>query len=100
MESRAFIDKHTIRRLAIFLIILSYGSAGLFYWRWRGIPRTVQENVCPLCPNIDGSGSDLQKFISRTVVIGTINAALLFVGLILFVGLPRIWFRLYEKLRK
>ncbi len=100
MESRGLIEKHTLRRIVFVLTVLSYVSAGLFYWPWGGIPSALQDHVCPLCPYVDSMGSNLQKFTSRTVGMGTINAAIYIVGLVLFVGLPRIGFRLYDKLRK
>src|SRR5260370_35252060 len=99
MEARGWIERSTLRLIAIVLIVLSYVSAGIFNWRWGGIPRIVQDNACPLCPNIDGTGSDLQKFTSRTAGMGTINAAILVGGLGLFAGLPRICYRVCKKFR-
>lgn len=92
-------EKRTFGFIAIVLIVLSYTSACLFYWRWGGIPTFVQEHVCPICPYIDSTGSDLQKFTSRTIGMGTINAAILVGVLILFVGLPRALYRYSEKAR-
>jgi hypothetical protein len=100
MESCGWIERHKLRRIAFVLILVSYVSAGLFYWRWGGIPGVLQDQVCPLCPNVDSTGSNLQKFTSRTVGMETINAAILIGGLVLFVGIPRICFRLSDRLRK
>jgi len=90
-------ERRTFGSIAIVLILLSYLSAGIFYWRWGGIPSPVQGHSCPLCPDIDGTGSNLQKFISRTIGMGTINAAILIGSFVLFVGLPRAWYRRAKK---
>jgi hypothetical protein len=90
-------ERRTFGLITIVLIVLSYLSPGLFYWRWGGVPSIVQNYACPLCPYIDSTGSDLQKFTSRTIGMGTIKAAVLVGSLILFVGLPRLWSRHYKK---
>ena len=89
--------KHKIGLVTISMVALGYLSAGLRYWRWGGIPSIVQNYACPLCPNIDSSGSDLQKFFARTIVLGTINAAILMGILVLFVVVREVRERCLKK---
>ncbi|MGH9515605.1 MAG: hypothetical protein ACRD3P_08010 [Terriglobales bacterium] len=60
---------------SILLAVIGYLQAAMFYWRWGGIPRVSW--LCFLCPNIDSVGSNWEKFIRRTISMGTINAAAL-----------------------
>jgi hypothetical protein len=62
--------------ILILLGVLGYLQAAVFYWRWGVIPHSLKV-VCPLCPNIDSIGTDLQKFTYRTLSMGTTNAVLL-----------------------
>lgn len=68
-----------MKRAIVALVLLGYFQAALFYWRWGGIPSAFGGIACPLCPNIDGLGSNLDKFIRRTVGAGTLNAVALVV---------------------
>jgi hypothetical protein len=79
------LEKRKFGLITTSLVVLGYLSAGLFYWRWGGIPSIVQDYACPLCPNIDSSDSALKKFFARTIGMGTINAAILIGGFVLFV---------------
>jgi len=77
------------RTILITLAIFGYLQAAVFYWRWGGIPDSLKA-VCPLCPNIDGIGTDLQKFTTRTLSIGTANALVLIVGFLISSWLYRL----------
>jgi hypothetical protein len=62
------------RKTACTLVALGYVGAGIRYWRWGGLPETVQMLACPMCPHIDSLGTDWEKFSGRLVGQGTINA--------------------------
>lgn len=58
---------------------LGYIGAGLFYGYLIGLD-TQTPFTCPVCPHILGPGDPLNKFIARTLILGTLNAVFL-VGL-------------------
>jgi hypothetical protein len=64
-----------MKRTLVIIGVLGYLQAALYYWRWGGFPREIAL-ICPLCPHIDGIGSDWQKFSERTLAFGTINTVL------------------------
>jgi|GraSoiStandDraft_51_1057287.scaffolds.fasta_scaffold159214_1 hypothetical protein len=49
-----------MKRTLVIIGVLGYLQAALYYWRWGGFPREIAL-ICPLCPHIDGIGSDWQK---------------------------------------
>jgi hypothetical protein len=64
------------RGQVVFIVVLSvlgYIGAGLFYGYLLGFD-TQTPLTCPVCPNITSSGTHLQKFLGRTIVLGTVNA--------------------------
>jgi hypothetical protein len=74
------------QREVVFIVVLTalgYIGAGLFYGYLLGFD-TQTPLTCPVCPNISSSGIPLQKFLVRTIVLGTLNALFfLFVAWIL-----------------
>ncbi len=64
-------------RIAILLAVFAYLTAASRYWRWGGIPRLLQEYACPLCPNVDSVGGNVEKFAQRTIGMGTVRAIVL-----------------------
>ena len=63
----------------VVLFALGYIGAGLFYGYLLGFDSQAHL-TCPVCPNISSSGVPLQKFLVRTIVLGTLNA-LFFLGI-------------------
>jgi hypothetical protein len=64
------------QREVVFIVVLStvgYIGAGLFYGHLLGFD-TQTPLTCLVCPNISSSGTHLQKFLVRTIVLGTLNA--------------------------
>jgi hypothetical protein len=64
------------QREVVFIVVLSaigYIGAGLFYGYLLGFDTQIPL-TCPVCPNITSSGTHLQKFLGRTIVLGTLNA--------------------------
>jgi hypothetical protein len=71
----------TSRNKAWLLLLLSLGYLGTAgsYSYLIGVP--VQFAIaCPVCPNLDGIGNPIDKFTSRILLLGTLNA-LLFLAL-------------------
>jgi hypothetical protein len=64
-------------RLSLLFVLIGFIGGGVRYWRWWPSHTTpysiVSEIACPLCPNIDGLGSNWEKFVSRTVAGGVLN---------------------------
>ena len=59
--------------------LLGVVGAAAFYWRFpflTFIP-SIGHVTCPLCPNIDGMGSQLNKILTRTALIGPFNGLLI-----------------------
>src|SRR5215468_1871225 len=68
----------TVAALSLVFILVGFMGASVKYWRccpsrtdWY---RMVSGVVCPMCPEIDGIGTDREKFVSRTVWVGPWNA--------------------------
>ncbi len=88
--------KHPKTAFTLVLIGLGYLGAAMFYWRWW--PRWYATEVyyqlasaaCPVCPNIDSMGTDVQKFLGRTAFLGAINAMLFVAGGWLLLGVVRL----------
>jgi hypothetical protein len=63
-------------RLSLLFVLIGFIGGGVRYWRWWPSHTTpysiVSEIACPLCPNIDGLGSNWEKFVSR-VAGGVLN---------------------------
>lgn len=66
--------------LTVMFIAVGFLGAAAFYWRWWPAYSpsygAFSQLACPTCPHVDGIGSNLQKFVSRTAVFGGLNAAL------------------------
>ena len=64
--------------LSLVFIVVGFMGAAVKYWRWwpsrTDWYREVSSIVCPMCPEIDGIGTDREKFVSRTVEVGPWNA--------------------------
>lgn len=58
------------------LAALGYIGAGLFYGYLIGLD-TQTPFTCPVCAHILSSGDPVNKFIVRTVILGTLNALVL-----------------------
>lgn len=72
-------------RLSLVFIFIGFSGAAARYWRWWPSYSTryftVAGIICPFCPNIDGLGTDWEKFVGRTVFGGLLNLVpLLVVG--------------------
>ena len=64
------------QRTVVVILVLSalgYLGAGLFYGYLVGLD-TQTSLTCPVCPHITSSGTPSQKFLVRTIVLGTLNA--------------------------
>jgi hypothetical protein len=77
----------TLKLTAIFSI-LGYIGAGLYYLYFLGLDSQTRLS-CPLCTDIDGRGGPLRKFVSYTLISGTINAICAIASGWLIVGLLR-----------
>jgi hypothetical protein len=68
-------------RFSLILFAIGFVAAAAYYWRWWpdfAYPLVVPTQfACPVCPHIDGIGSDLGKFVGRTLVFGPINGLLM-----------------------
>jgi hypothetical protein len=64
-------------RLSFWFVLIGFIGGGVRYWRWWPSGTTpysiISEIVCPLCPNLEGPGSNWEKFVSRTVMGGVLN---------------------------
>jgi hypothetical protein len=64
--------------MSLLFVITGFIGAAIKYWRWWPSHTTdyfmTSVLVCPLCPNVDGYGTDWQKFVSRTFTGGILNA--------------------------
>jgi hypothetical protein len=77
----------TLRLTAVFLT-LGYIGAGLFYGYLLGFDSQTPLS-CPLCPDIDGRGRSLTKFVLYSLISGTVNAVCVAASGWLIVGLLR-----------
>ena len=66
--------------LTVLLIAAGYVGAAIFYWRWwpahSPLFGALSQVSCPVCPHVDGTGTNWEKFISRTASVGFLNAVL------------------------
>ena len=79
----------TKKRVTICLVALGYLQAAIFYWRWNVIPHGIAL-VCPVCPHMDGGGTNWEKFSSRTLGLATLNAVVLVGAFLLSNGIFRL----------
>ena len=70
------VPRHKAIALTIALLGLGYVGAGISYSHLLGLEIDFPY-LCPGCPEIFSLGPPLTKFVSRTLVFGTINAVLL-----------------------
>jgi hypothetical protein len=65
-------------RLSILFLGLGFAGAAVRYWRWWPSHTTAfsiaSRTACPVCPHTDGLGTDLYKFVTRTLFGGVLNA--------------------------
>jgi hypothetical protein len=61
--------------LTLVFLFLGYLGAAISYSHLIGF-NTTTPFLCPVCPNIDGLGDPIPKFIQRVAVPGTFNALL------------------------
>jgi hypothetical protein len=61
--------------ITLALLALGYFGAAIAYSYLLG-SKIDFPYLCPVCPDIDSSGSPLSKLIWRTISMGTLNAAL------------------------
>ena len=64
-------------RLSLLFVFIGFIGGAVRYWRWwpsQTKPYFIASGIlCPLCPNIDGVGTNWDKFVSRTVLGGLLN---------------------------
>jgi hypothetical protein len=64
-------------RLSLLFVVIGFVGGAVRYWRWWPFHTAtyfiVSGIACPLCPNIDGAGTDLKKFASRAVLGGLLS---------------------------
>ena len=74
--------KHTsmniprVIHLSLLFIFFGFIGGEIRYWRWWPHTRPyfiVSGSLCPLCPNVDGAGTNWEKFVSRAVLGGLLN---------------------------
>ena len=63
--------------LSLWFVSIGFIGGAVRYWRWwpsHSAPYFIISGIlCPLCPNIDGVGTNWDKFVSRTVLGGLLN---------------------------
>ena len=77
------ITKHNAVAITLTFMALGYVGAAFSYIHLIGLNIDFRY-LCPVCPEILSLGSPIEKFIRRTVALGTINAA----------GLAAVWWSL------
>ena len=64
-------------RLSLLFVVIGFIGGAVRYWRWwpsHTAPYFIVSGIaCPLCPTIDGAGTDWNTFVSRTVLGGLLN---------------------------
>ncbi|HZR65027.1 MAG TPA: hypothetical protein VFA85_07760 [Terriglobales bacterium] len=97
-QGRSFtvMTKRKAAAISMILVALGYSGAALSYSYLIGL-HIEFPYACPVCPEIFSLGSPTGKFIGRTIVLGTLNAALLAAVGWLLVG---IGFRLNRLFRR
>jgi hypothetical protein len=78
-------------RSSLVFIFIGFIGGAVRYWRWwpsHTAPYFVVSGIfCPLCPNIDGAGTNWDKFVSRTVLGGVLNIVPALLVVWLFFGI-------------
>jgi hypothetical protein len=64
-------------RLSLLFVVIGFIGGAVRYGRWwpsHTAPYFIVCGIaCLLCPNLDGAGTDWNKFVSRTVLGGLLN---------------------------
>jgi len=64
-------------RLSLLFIFIGFIGGAVRYWRWwpsHATPYFIVSGIlCPLCPNIDGVGTNWDKFVGSTFLGGLLN---------------------------
>ena len=64
---------HKNQGWTLFFAVLGYLGAAVFYSYLIGINAQTQI-ACPVCPHILSIGTPIHKFVTRVLVLGTLNA--------------------------
>jgi hypothetical protein len=78
----------------VLLVAAGYFGAAIFYWRWWPAHSllfgALSQFSCPVCPHVDGTGTNWEKFFSRAASFGLFNAVLVVAVGWAVVGLVRL----------
>lgn len=63
--------------LSVLFVLIGFIGGAVRYWRWWPYHTTpyslISGIACLLCPDVDGVGTNWDKFVSRMVVGGVLN---------------------------